>query len=97
MLRAHSARAIRPYWDRSASLRNLLTTAPPPSLATTTKGRPRVTMVLEGTAQGGDTRRNSARGALVVFEGGDRCGKTTQTQQLVEALKDDGVKAELWR
>jgi len=37
------------------------------------------------------------RGALIVFEGVDRCGKTTQTGLLVDALRDAGVHAELWR
>lgn len=38
------------------------------------------------------------RGALIVFEGVDRCGKTTQTRALVEKLGLlDGVKAELMR
>ena len=37
------------------------------------------------------------RGSLIVFEGCDRCGKTTQCKKLVDSLKKDGVKAELWR
>lgn len=32
-----------------------------------------------------------------MFEGCDRCGKTTQCKLLVDSLKKDGVKAELWR
>jgi len=35
-----------------------------------------------------------ARGAFIVLEGVDRCGKTTQCKRLVEALKADGVSAE---
>lgn len=31
-----------------------------------------------------------ARGKLIVFEGLDRAGKTTQCQMLVEALQNDG-------
>ena len=31
------------------------------------------------------------RGAFIVFEGGDRCGKTTQSQNLVERLNSSGV------
>jgi len=40
---------------------------------------------------------STGRGALIVFEGGDRCGKTTQTQLLVQSLQSMGLKAELWR
>ncbi len=31
------------------------------------------------------------RGAFILFEGGDRCGKTTQSQSLVDHLKASGV------
>ena len=34
------------------------------------------------------------RGALIVFEGCDRVGKSTQCQRLVEALKSSGRQAE---
>ncbi|CAH1781094.1 unnamed protein product [Owenia fusiformis] len=37
------------------------------------------------------------RGALIVFEGCDRCGKTTQCKKLVDALNRDGGKAEFMR
>jgi len=37
------------------------------------------------------------RGAFVLFEGADRCGKSTQAQRLVGALQSRGVVAELWR
>lgn len=37
-----------------------------------------------------------SRGAFVVFEGVDRCGKSSQTKQLVEALNARGIAAELW-
>ena len=37
------------------------------------------------------------RGALVVFEGCDRSGKTTQCQKLVDALNAEGTKAKMWR
>ena len=37
------------------------------------------------------------RGAFLVFEGVDRCGKTTQTKLLVEKLKQNGKKVELMR
>lgn len=39
----------------------------------------------------------SGRGALIVFEGCDRSGKTTQTEKLYESLKAMGRKVELWR
>lgn len=35
-----------------------------------------------------------SRGALIVLEGCDRCGKTTQSKRLVEALLQSGIKAE---
>ena len=34
----------------------------------------------------------SQRGAFILFEGGDRCGKTTQSQSLVEHLKASAVR-----
>jgi len=37
------------------------------------------------------------RGALIVFEGVDRCGKSTQTQRLLERLRSQAVPAELVR
>ena len=37
----------------------------------------------------------AARGAFILFEGVDRCGKTTQSTRLVETLKASGVGAEL--
>ena len=33
------------------------------------------------------------RGAFIVFEGIDRCGKTTQSKRLVDALVGSGHKA----
>ena len=38
-----------------------------------------------------------SRGALIVFEGCDRSGKSTQCKKLVDALTSDGIKAKLWR
>ncbi|KAM1114026.1 hypothetical protein FF1_046696 [Malus domestica] len=38
-----------------------------------------------------------SRGALVVLEGLDRCGKTTQSARLVTNLERLGYSAELWR
>ncbi|BDA50650.1 Thymidylate kinase [Coccomyxa sp. Obi] len=43
------------------------------------------------------TAKHSGRGAFVLFEGVDRCGKTTQSQRLVQHLKGKGIDAELWR
>ncbi|GLI69175.1 hypothetical protein VaNZ11_013744 [Volvox africanus] len=41
--------------------------------------------------------RQRPRGALIVFEGGDRCGKTTQCSKIVEHLRSQGVDAVMWR
>ncbi len=41
--------------------------------------------------------RMASRGAFIVFEGCDRCGKTTQCTKLVEALNKDGISARMWR
>lgn len=35
------------------------------------------------------------RGSLIVFEGCDRVGKTTQCRRLVDALKASGFEAEM--
>lgn len=45
----------------------------------------------------GSVARAASRGAFVLFEGADRCGKSTQAQRLVRALEQRGVRAELWR
>ncbi|XP_014677638.1 PREDICTED: thymidylate kinase-like [Priapulus caudatus] len=37
------------------------------------------------------------RGALIVFEGCDRCGKTTQCKKLVDVLKSEGKNVEFMR
>jgi dTMP kinase len=37
------------------------------------------------------------RGAFIVFEGLDRCGKTTQSSRLLADLRSKGLDAELWR
>jgi dTMP kinase len=37
------------------------------------------------------------RGKLIVFEGLDRAGKSTQCEKLVAALRQDGVKVEHMR
>ncbi|XP_010110182.2 thymidylate kinase [Morus notabilis] len=41
--------------------------------------------------------RSDSRGALVVLEGLDRCGKTTQSNKLHKYLEGLGHSAELWR
>ncbi|KAM2537325.1 hypothetical protein TB2_022904 [Malus domestica] len=41
--------------------------------------------------------KEDSRGALVVLEGLDRCGKTTQSTRLVKNLERVGYSAELWR
>lgn len=38
-----------------------------------------------------------SRGKLIVFEGLDRAGKTTQCQMLVEALQKDGQNVKFMR
>lgn len=37
----------------------------------------------------------NSRGAMIVVEGGDKCGKTTHCTKLVEALKQEGKKVEI--
>eukprot|EP00877_Chromochloris_zofingiensis_P009830 jgi/Chrzof1/50/Cz01g01200.t1 len=41
--------------------------------------------------------QGAARGAFILFEGVDRCGKSTQSAKLVDALRKRGVPAELWK
>ena len=41
--------------------------------------------------------KSLSRGAFILFEGVDRCGKTTQASKLVESLNQSGVTSELWR
>ncbi|XP_077228855.1 P-loop containing nucleoside triphosphate hydrolases superfamily protein isoform X2 [Tasmannia lanceolata] len=40
---------------------------------------------------------DSSRGALIVLEGLDRCGKTSQSSRLVSFLKGKGFSVESWR
>ena len=40
-------------------------------------------------------RAMARRGALIVFEGCDRVGKTTQCRRLVEALNTSGIEAKM--
>ena len=41
--------------------------------------------------------RQVARGALIVIEGVDRSGKTTQCANLTKRLASEGIKAELFK
>ncbi|XP_011652986.1 thymidylate kinase isoform X2 [Cucumis sativus] len=52
-----------------------------------------------GTNQNSISRDSSSnsRGALVVLEGLDRCGKTTQASRLAQYLEGLGHSVELWR
>ena len=43
------------------------------------------------------SKMSRQRGALIVFEGCDRSGKSTQCKKLVDALTNDGIKAKLLR
>lgn len=44
-----------------------------------------------------DKCKSGSRGALVVLEGLDRCGKTSQSTRLVKNLDELGYPAELFR
>ncbi|KAK4255801.1 hypothetical protein QN277_008750 [Acacia crassicarpa] len=44
-----------------------------------------------------EDRRVEPRGALVVLEGLDRSGKSSQSSRLVSYLEGSGISAELWR
>lgn len=48
---------------------------------------------LMGGATGARAPQGSQRGAFILFEGVDRCGKTTQSRRLVEHLQAVGVCA----
>jgi len=41
--------------------------------------------------------KHIARGALIVIEGVDRSGKTTQCSKLTKRLVSEGIKAELFK
>lgn len=47
------------------------------------------------TSASGAFRNMTKRGALIVFEGGDHSGKTTQCSKLVEALTAKGESVKL--
>jgi hypothetical protein len=49
------------------------------------------------TKMAGAAATAAGRGAFILFEGVDRCGKTTQANKLVEALCAAGQKAVLMR
>ena len=42
-------------------------------------------------ANGNASSTHRPRGAFILFEGGDRCGKTTQSENLVKHLSSRGV------
>ncbi|KAM0951680.1 putative dTMP kinase [Dioscorea sansibarensis] len=44
-----------------------------------------------------NSQRLSSRGSLIVLEGLDRCGKTSQSTKLVTRLKSEGISVEAWR
>ena len=46
-----------------------------------------------GGATGARAPQSVQRGAFILFEGVDRCGKTTQSRRLVEHLQATGVCA----
>ena len=46
-----------------------------------------------GGATGARVPQGRQRGAFILFEGVDRCGKTTQSRRLVEHLQAAGVCA----
>ena len=50
-----------------------------------------------GATIGGLGGGNLRRGAFILFEGVDRCGKSTQCRLLVQTLQSRGIEAELWR
>ena len=41
--------------------------------------------------------RMASRGAFIILEGCDKCGKTTQCKKLVDTLVHQGIPAKLWR
>ncbi|XP_076042529.1 thymidylate kinase [Oratosquilla oratoria] len=46
---------------------------------------------------GSNETNEKQRGALIVLEGCDRAGKTTQAQKLIKSLTDDGIKIKFMR
>lgn len=43
------------------------------------------------------SKRSDSRGALIVLEGLDRCGKTSQCSRLLSYLEKSGHEVESWR
>ena len=41
--------------------------------------------------------RMASRGAFIILEGCDKCGKTTQCKKLVDTLTEQGIPVKLWR
>ncbi|RRT67219.1 hypothetical protein B296_00013830 [Ensete ventricosum] len=64
-------------------------TLPPPPLSRYVTG---VAMTYMNTAH-----NDNSRGSLIVLEGLDRSGKTSQSNRLVTFLKEKGLSVELWR
>lgn len=50
-----------------------------------------------GSFQLGSKMSALSRGAMIVFEGCDRCGKSTQSLKLVEYLQSLGRRVQLFR
>ncbi|KAL8539858.1 hypothetical protein ACS0TY_001458 [Phlomoides rotata] len=44
-----------------------------------------------------NSKQSDSRGALIVFEGLDRCGKTSQCSRLLSYLQELGHAVESWR
>lgn len=56
-----------------------------------------MTSTVSGINHGLRACSGESRGALIVLEGLDRCGKTSQSSRLVSYLESLGHSAELWR
>lgn len=61
------------------------------------KGSVRFIQMANNLNSNSNGNNSESRGALVVLEGLDRCGKTTQSSRLHKYLKGLGHAAELWR
>mmetsp|Transcript_22908 Transcript_22908/g.38369 ORF Transcript_22908/g.38369 Transcript_22908/m.38369 type:complete len:98 (+) Transcript_22908:130-423(+) len=51
----------------------------------------------QSSTKAGKMNKVARRGAFILFEGIDRCGKTTQSKMLTETLLKQGIKAEHMR
>jgi dTMP kinase len=56
-----------------------------------------MTLGSSAAAQDAGQTNGRGRGAFIVCEGVDRCGKTTQIGLLLKALQDQGIPAEAIR